>query len=232
MFPNCALTLFGQETNVQINQWKSSLSPYAVEKPNVLKLNNILPFTLTTFDGGFKYLGFHLKAIYYCKYDWNWMIPKMETMLKSWSVKWLSSAGKLIPIKLVLEAIFVYCMSLSLIPKGVLEKLLNIYLWFLWVQSKDQYVVPWVKREIISIQKTRGRWGLKTIPLFDKDFVAKVRWRLLSTDNLWTNVVLKKYIHPDSLVGWIRNPNNPCCFISIIWKQIIKSFSLIEKGLA
>jgi hypothetical protein len=51
-----------------------------------------------------------------------------------------------------------------------------------------------VKWSTLAIPKYLGGWGLKNIFLFAKALVAKSVWRLISTDNLWTQVVTHKYI--------------------------------------
>jgi hypothetical protein len=74
------------------------------------------------FNEGLKYLGFKLKPNCYLKIDWHWLLSKLEKRLKNWCFRWLSRAGRLVLVKLVLEAITVYWMSISWIPKGILEK--------------------------------------------------------------------------------------------------------------
>jgi hypothetical protein len=61
-----------------------------------------------------------------------WLLAKLEKRLKVWSNKWLSRAGRLVLIKTVLEAIPVYWMSLSWIPKGILEKERRMSFSYLW----------------------------------------------------------------------------------------------------
>lgn len=66
------------------------------------------------------------------KTNWPWLIVKMERRLKVWSFRWLSRAGRLVLIKSILEVILVYWMSLSQIPKGVLNFVHTLCSWFLW----------------------------------------------------------------------------------------------------
>jgi hypothetical protein len=82
----------------------------------------LLPFHVMNLDEGMKYLGFYLKPNNHRKADWLWLIAKLEKWLQVWSHKWLSQAGRLVLIKSMLEAIPIYWMSFSWIPKGILEK--------------------------------------------------------------------------------------------------------------
>lgn len=45
----------------------------------------------------------------------------MEKRFNLWCNRWLSRGGRLVLVKSILDAIPVYWMSLSWIPKGVLE---------------------------------------------------------------------------------------------------------------
>ena len=51
-------------------------------------------------------------------------------------------------------------------------------------------------------------------------------------DNLWTFVMIKKYIEPLSLEDWILRPDKSHVGGSIFWKAVIKSFDVIHGGLA
>jgi hypothetical protein len=183
-------------------------------------------------EEGLKYLGFVLKPNDYRKEDWKWLLKKMEKRLLSWSHRWLSRAGRLVLVKSVLEAIPVYWMSLSWIPKGILEAARNSPFRFLWSGKKESHVTPWVRWKRIVVPKALGGWGLKNIYLFSKALAAKGGWRLISTTSLWTKVVIQKYIEPDSLETWIRRAQKSLKGVSVIWKAIINSFPVIGEGLA
>jgi len=122
-------------------------------------------------------------------------------------------------------------MSLSWIPKGILEKARKIVFSYIWRGNKDKQVMPWVRWEKIAVPKALGGWGLKNIFLFSKALAAKCSWRLVNSSSLWTRVIQQKYIDPLSTLEWIRNPIKSVSSISIIWKAVIKDFDLIENGL-
>jgi hypothetical protein len=166
------------------------------------------------------------------KEDWSWLVAKLEKILKSWSFHWLSRAGRLVLVKSVLESILVYWISLAWLPKGTLEKLRRTCFRFLWAGSKEHFVLPWVKWNIMVVPKLLGGWGLKNIHLFSKALAAKVGWRLITTDILWTKVVTQKYICPDTVEEWIRRPVKVAANCTIIWKALVKYFQVVGEGLA
>ena len=135
-------------------------------------------------------------------------------------------------IKSVLEAIPVYWMALAWIPKSILNKSRRICSNFLWPGKKDQKVLPWIKWDQIARPKALGGWGIKNTNFFAKALAAKLGWRLISTQSLWTEVITQKYISPTLILDWIRDigsmkpPSR-----SIIWKALYHSFSIISEGL-
>jgi hypothetical protein len=76
-------------------------------------------------------------------------------------------------------------MSLTWIPKGVLEKIRQLNFRFIWsggVGKKWMVSTSWKK---IEIPKSQGGWGLKNIFLFSKDLAAKTVWILIQVSRLW-----------------------------------------------
>jgi len=226
------LNLFSKATGMEFNFRKSTISSNLLSEGEIDRLKTFFPFETKSIDEGLKYLGFHLKPTNYKKEDWIWLLEKLEKKLKVWSFKWLSRAGRLVLVKSVLEAIPVYWMSLSWIPKGTLEAYRRLCFRFLWSGRKDTHVTPWVKWERIARPKEEGGWGLKNIFFFSKALAAKVGWRLVSSTSLWQKVVIQKYIAPESVEAWIRNPIKIKQGISVIWKAVINSFSIISSKLA
>ena len=225
------LGVFSIATGMEINEGKSTMTTHGMDVGEERQVATLFPYIRVTLDAGFKYLGFCLKPNNYLKKDWTWLIEKLEKRLLSWSHRWLSRAGRLILVKSVLEAIPVYWMSLSWIPMAILEKARRICLHFLWSGHKNASVTPWVIWEMIASPKSQGGWGLKNIFLFARVLVVKGGWRLIHSDNLWTRVMIEKYITPESIVEWIRRPQKCHKGGSVIWKAVIKSFNVIEDAL-
>eukprot|EP00253_Pinus_taeda_P007324 PITA_07324 len=61
---------------------------------------------------------------------------------------------------------------------------------------------------------------------------AKSGWRLISTENLWTRVVRRKYIDLVPLEDWIRSQEKRKKNVSVVLKATVEAFSVIEQGLA
>ena len=113
----------------------------------------LLPFQTLWLEDGFKYLGFYLKLNAYYKDDWMLLLAKLEKRFLGWSYQWLYRAGRLVLVKSALEAILFFWMSLSWIPKGILDRICKVCFSFLWRGCEDHYVMAWVCWEQISIPK-------------------------------------------------------------------------------
>ena len=226
------LDLFSKATGMEINIGKSTLTTHLLRPEEVAELLRFFPYNTAGLEEGIKYLGFSLKANMYRKQDWLWLVGKVEQCLMVWSHKWLSRAGRLVLVKAVLEAIPVFWMSLSWIPKGILERIRKVCFRFLWSGKKVEQTTPWISWKRIAVPKCFGGWGLKDIFLFSKALATKGGWRMVKTDSLWTRVIKQKYLFGESITDWIRNPRKSHLGGSVIWKAIVKSFHLIETNLA
>lgn len=107
-------------------------------------------------DEGLKYLGYRLKPHGYKIADWIWLITKMEKRLNIWYHKYLSRVGRLILIKAMLEATWVYWMSPTWIIRGILSRIQNICCRFLWKGKQQGKIFAWEKWESLALPK---KWG-------------------------------------------------------------------------
>jgi hypothetical protein len=74
--------------------------------------------------------------------------------------------------------------------------------------------------------------ALQNIFLFSQALVAKLIWRLITSDKIWTSVIKQKYIYSSTLLDWIRSPLKKSANCSLTWKATLKSFFVVGDGLA
>eukprot|EP00253_Pinus_taeda_P035540 PITA_35540 len=115
---------------------------------------------------GLKYLGYKLKPLGYKIAYWTWLISKLEKVLNTWYLKYLSRAGRLTLIKSVLEATLVYWISLAWIPRGILNRVQALYCRFLWQGNKQGRIFAWVRWEALNLPKKWGGLGIKKLEDF------------------------------------------------------------------
>jgi len=104
------LNLFNGVTRMQINAQESSLSANYLSNEELDQYKTLFPYELVDFDREIKYFVFHLNPNNYKKVDWEWLIGKLEKILKVWSFRWISRARRLILVKSMLEpSLFIGC---------------------------------------------------------------------------------------------------------------------------
>lgn len=226
------LDLFLKATGLCINERKSTLTCTGFSRELMRRVELVMNFEVKTLEDSLKYLGFFLKPNNYRIKDWHWILAKIESKLKHWSYKWLSRAGRLVLIKSVLMVVPVYWASLTWVPKGILSSIDKLCSRFLWAGSKSKKVTSWIAWDKVARLKDWGGWGIKNLACFSQCLAAKIIWRLISTENLWTSVSKRKYIDPLSMLDWIRLPQKPSKNSSVVWKAVFSSVKFIEKGLA
>lgn len=74
-----------------------------------------------------KYLGNQLDINPTRLTNWQQIIEKIKNRLASWYFRAINIAGRLVLLKLVLQAIPIYPLSIMAAPKGVCNKMKEIY---------------------------------------------------------------------------------------------------------
>lgn len=160
-----------------------------------------------------------------------WLMAKIKSQINIWYHRWLSRVSRLVLVKSVLEAVLVYWMSLAWIPKGVIHKIQEVYCRFLQRGKKEGQFFSWVKWDHIALPKKMGGWGFKNLLCFSKALAAKIGWKLISLNILWTQIVINKYISPLLIEEQIRLPTQKNSSASTVWKVVLNSTGYIEAGL-
>lgn len=121
-------------------------------------------------------------------------------------------------------------MALAWIPRGILSRLQNLCYRFLWKGNQPRRIFSWTSWDSLALPKSWGGWGIKRLGPFSQALASKLKWQLLNNDSLWTKVATSKYIHPVSVLDWIKQDirqNN----ISIIYKAVNNLKELIRSRL-
>jgi len=216
---------------MQSNHKKSTITLINLSQQKLIFAQQKFPFRQIVLREGLKYLAFYLKPNKYLITDWIGLVARIEAKIHTWYNCWISRARRLVLIKLVLEAIPVYWMALAWIPKDIMRRIQHVCCRFLWRGNKEGKTFAWIKWDQITRPRKWDGWGMKNLILFSKALVAKLGWKLLKTDNLWKDVVFKKYIYPLSILDWFRNLIRTRKNNSTFWRAFLNSISVIKQGL-
>ena len=92
-----------------------------VEHSVILRIVNSLSFLGFDKWEKIKYLGLPLTLVSSPPSLWLKVISKLKSKIASWGGQWLTKAGKLVMIKVVLSALPIFQSSLLLAPKSILS---------------------------------------------------------------------------------------------------------------
>lgn len=82
-----------------------------------------------------------------------------------------------------------------------------------------------------SPSPNHGEDGVLSIcPFFANALAAKGLWRILKIKNLWTNIIIHKYISPYSIKDWFRMRHKSYRNILTMWRAALNAFDLVADG--
>ncbi|XP_071922616.1 uncharacterized mitochondrial protein AtMg00310-like [Coffea arabica] len=147
--------------------------------------------------------------------------------LKGWKNKMLSSAGKEVLIKSVIQAMPNYAMACFKLPKGLCKEICKCIANFWWGREEQDRKVHWLSWKRLSEVKGKGGLGFRDLEAFNEALLAKQLWRILTSPNLLMSKVIRaKYLKdPNAL------ENNPPQSASWSWKSIHSAGRLIQRGM-
>jgi len=74
---------FSLASGMVINFDKTVLIPHGISQAQLAPILSLFPARVGTFELGFKYLGYHIKANNYSVGDWSWLLRKLDLMINS-----------------------------------------------------------------------------------------------------------------------------------------------------
>lgn len=104
-----------------VRESKSIFLKHGLDPIEKYQIKGMFPFHFKDIESSFKYLVFFLKTNNYQKEDWYTILRKIEKSIGCWTNRWISLGGRLILVKSILGNIPVYWLSLTKIPKSILN---------------------------------------------------------------------------------------------------------------
>ena len=216
------LIKFQSASGLVINKVKSMLYHNDSDMDTVLWISDLFGISQSPISGGFKYLGFSLKAKGYGKRDWCWLIDRFFKKISVWEARFLSLAGRLILVQAVLSQLSVYWSHLFHLPASIIKKMCSIAGNFLWGGKSYQSKINLVKMESISRPKNIGGWGLINMKIFGKALLCKSLYRGIFGSGPWSKIIQNRYLKRRSLEYWYQRSSYGIKSGSAIWNSFRK----------
>ncbi|PNX79184.1 ribonuclease H, partial [Trifolium pratense] len=182
-------TMSGQEVS---HNKTSVLFSRNVERNLRNKLLNISGFNETSNFG--KYLGVPLHGRAPRRSDFQYLLDQVSAKLSMWKANHLSFAGRVTLAKSVIEAVPIYPMMSSLIPKACLEEIHKMQRRFIWGDTDQKRRFHAISWDRITVPKWMGGLGLRKLDVMNKACLLKLGWKVQNgSDELWCKVLRGKY---------------------------------------
>lgn len=156
----------------------------------------------------------------------GYLKERVRLRIQGWDSKSISRAGKEILLKMVIQAIPTYTMSVFLLPLKVcqdIESLMNTYRWSTKKRGKRIHRRRW---DTMCLHKNKGRMGFKNLNDFNLALLGKQVWRLLTNDKSLVSRLFKARYYPKGSVLEAQIGSNP----SYIWRSLVAARDLVKFG--
>ncbi|KAL9670549.1 hypothetical protein QQ045_008102 [Rhodiola kirilowii] len=173
-----------------------------------------------------KYLGLPLSLKRKLTLNFSGLIDKFGNKTDNWKLKNLSSGGKEILIKAILQALPQYSMNCFQFPEHIIKKMHSDIRRFWWSSSSSKKPIHWVKAEVLCRDKDLGGLGFKDLKCLNLSFLAKQAWRIYTQPDLLVSRIYKaKYCHNSDMLFCNVGYRPSYC-----WRSIVKGFEVLRTG--
>lgn len=164
------------------------------------------------------YLGVPLSSKKMRNQDFQPLLDKLAKKFSSWSVKYLSFAGRLQLIRSVIYSTITFWASIFVLPNKCLEEVERMCSGFLWKSDPSSARGAKVSWDSVCTPKEAGGLGLRRLVLWNKVLGLKLIWLLFAAGgSLWVSWVRRHLI--GAVNFWDLDPTTSG---SWIWKSLCK----------
>jgi len=157
----------------------------------------------------------------------NFLPERMWKVVRGWSDRPLSRAGKEVMLKSVIQAIPVYVMSCFRLPTGICDKMRTTVSNHWWGIENGRKKMHWRSWEWLTTPKAMGGMGFRDMELFNQAMLGKQCWRILTCQDSLCSKVLKGRYFPHCDFWQAPQPRSS----SYTWRSLMHGKKLLEKDI-
>ncbi|XP_059658396.1 uncharacterized protein LOC132304678 [Cornus florida] len=157
----------------------------------------------------------------------NFISQRVSKKISSLKGCLLSKADREIIVKTVLAALPTSSMHCFRHPKKNCQLLSSAFLNFWWSGLEKSNKIKWISWEALCQSMESGGLGFKNVEAFNLALLAKLAWRMESSDGSLLFRSLKQKYFKDC--SFVEAPNRPSA--SWVWKSVLSARAVIKKGM-
>ncbi|GMJ06884.1 hypothetical protein like AT3G24255 [Hibiscus trionum] len=174
-----------------------------------------------------KYLGVPLLHSRVTKATYAYLLDMVQKRLLGWAAKALSLVGRVTLAKAVLQAIPVYTMQSTWLPKGLCNDIERLIRRFVWGGSHSTSAVPLLNWEIMKQPMDRGGLGFRDMGKQNSAFLMKLGFQLICDEgSLWVKILKAKYRWIGVMPLHLRRMR-----CSRVWKGLSSIWNEVRRGI-
>ncbi|KAK3200123.1 hypothetical protein Dsin_023538 [Dipteronia sinensis] len=140
------------------------------------------------------------------------IVDSVWAKIKGWGEKLLSVGGKEVLLKVVIQAISTYAMSIFRLPKGLISEIQRLCAGFWWGSKENQRKIHWCTWNSLCKPKDEGGLGFRDLKTSNRALLAKQAWRILKNPESLAGKSLKGVILITAILWMPRKKGmHPLC---------------------
>ncbi|KAL5560757.1 hypothetical protein UlMin_036968 [Ulmus minor] len=151
---------------------------------------------------------------------------RMWNKLSGWKSKFLSTGGREVLTKAIIQSIPTYSMSMFKLPFSLIKELHRLCAQFWWGGNNEKKRMHWCTWERLCVHKLNGGMGFRDMRLFNKAILAKQAWRILTCPSSLAARVLQGFDFTNSTFLQVRKTSSA----SFVWRSILWGRELLMQG--
>ncbi|KAL6570156.1 hypothetical protein OROMI_014670 [Orobanche minor] len=212
IFNNC-ITHYECVSGQKINTYKIN---FIMHKPTPAVVNWVQRISgFNKADLPIMYLGVPLWKGFQSFDMYGSLISKIKNKILNWNHHLLSTGDRLELIKLVLNSVAFFNLQVLKPPENVIIAIERLFNKFLWGTNDNRRRLHWAAWSRLCYPTDEGGLGCRDLHDIIRASEIKMWWRFRTSDNIWSNFLMKKYcsrLHPMIIK---LNPKS-----SHIWKNL------------
>ncbi|KAL5559711.1 hypothetical protein UlMin_035922 [Ulmus minor] len=128
--------------------------------------------------------------------------------LSGWKSKFLSTGGREVLTKAIIQSIPTYSMSMFKLPFSLIKELHRLCAQFWWGGNNEKKRMHWCTWERLCAHKLNGGMGFRDMRLFNKAILAKQAWRILTCPSSLAARVLQGFYFTNSTFLQVRKTSS------------------------